>query len=698
MKALQAKLAAASLCASLATLALCAAPAAAERSFETQINGFTAPSGLSVDTNGNLWVTDRGNQGLVTELAPFPISTPIEEENGEGKFTYGGGYIESAALDASNGDLYVGDSGQVVVHVFNSGGKWEASWGNFGGGYDHVAVDNSGGATGGRVYVSQTSGGLVTAFKPNHAADRFSASEPYIEGSENNVLSGTPTGTAGATVPFQGPWRLAVDSLGDLYVTEQSGHVVDEFKASGEFLRQFKETPEGVFASAEGVAVDPNNGDVLIADTSAGRIYEFTENGEFLEDATLKGTGPAQETPFGSLSGGLAVDSNGYVYVADQSGHIDVFGPNALLPKVTYEPVANQTQTSGTLKASLNLNSGPVITSCKFEYGLSAAYGSSAACSPSTPYSSETTAVSATITGLMTESTYHYRVVVTTANGTKRGGDQTYLPHAVAGLATAPASSVDRNSATLDATFNGDGEDTHYFFEWGTSTAYGNVTAAPPGEDAGSPGGPEELHFPLTGLTVETTYHFRIVASNSAGTSKGSDRSFETLAAVEQLETQAATDVRGSVATLNGSWTGDGSDTHYFFEWGLTSAYGNVSAAPPGTDAGSGTGVQAESLDLADLNPDTTYHFRIVASNSTGVTYGHDEVLTTLALPVITNLITTEFKTTSVLINALVNPNNSGETTYHVEYLSQEEFEQAGFSGATATSESQSIALGWNGS
>src|SRR5262249_55717464 len=153
---------------------------------------------------------------------------------------------------------------------------------------------------------------------------------------------------------------------------------------------------------------------------------------------------------------------------------------------------------------------------------------------PSAPYTG-TTEISGELSGLTTETEYHYRVLLVTANGTKKAIDQVYLPHAVAGLTTLPATSVERNTATLNGTYNGNGEDTHYFFEWGTSTQYGHTTTAPPGVDKGTGTGAQSLSFDLSGLTVETTYHYRVVASNNAGTSYGADQSFKTLAAVVAL-------------------------------------------------------------------------------------------------------------------------------------------------------------------
>ena len=246
-----------------------------------------------------------------------------------------------------------------------------------------------------------------------------------------------------------------------------------------------------------GVAVDPTSGDVLVVDAGNLVVDEFSPSGEYLQQLT--GTGPSESTPFGAnvipgtdieiLPGGIAVNASGYVYLAD-AGVIDIFTPRAVVPTVTYEPITDLVHTSATVHASIDLNGGAEVTSCVFQYGPTAAYGSSAPCSPSTPYTGTTT-VSADISGLTAETTYHYRVVVTTANGTSVAPDHTFTPRAVYSLSTGSSSNLEPGSATLNGSFTGDGNDTHYYFEYVDYAHYdpaapdpysaGQTTATPPG-------------------------------------------------------------------------------------------------------------------------------------------------------------------------------------------------------------------------
>ena len=611
----------AALCCSLASFALVAAPAFAERSYDSQITGFTNPHGITIDGSDHVWVSDPGQAGLITEYNAYPSQTPIGQQTGGGQYGCGAQYIWSLGLNNSTGFLDVADSCSVVVDIFDNTGAFSKQFAsNFGGGYDSLAVDNSGGANNGDIFVASTNA-LVQKFDASGNPVGFTASASYING---NQITGTPGGSFGQ------PWNITVDNSGNIYVVDQSRSVVDEFDSSGTFVREFDGSgaPGGFSTNLSGVAVDPTTGNVLVADGGNKVVDEFDSAGGYLDQIT--GTGPSEETPFGSLPGGIAVNSAGYVYVVDgPGGVVDIFTPNAILPKITYGAVTNQTQTSGTLNASVDLNGGPEVTSCTFQYGTATSYGSSVPCSPSTPYSSNTS-VSATISGLTAETTYHYRLVLVTANGTIKAPDETYRPHAVAGLTTEPATNIARNTATLNAAFNGDGEETHYFFEWGPTTSYGNDSATPPGTSAGSPSTPQSLSFELSGLTVETTYHYRIVASNAAGTSYGADQSFKTLAAVEKLSTDPATNITASSATINASYTGIGEDVHYYFEYGPNTEYGNKTANPPGIDNGSPSGAQTLSFNLSALGVNTTYHYRIVATDAAGTTFGSDQTLTTL--------------------------------------------------------------------
>lgn len=93
------------------------------------------------------------------------------------------------------------------------------------------------------------------------------------------------------------------------------------------------------------------------------------------------------------------------------------------------------------------------------------------------------------------------------------------------GVSTSNASSITFSSAILFGSVNPNGLVTNYVFQYGTTRGYGGQTPLAP---AGNGTISIRLSQSLAGLQPGTTYHYRIVAVNSAGTANGKDRTFKT--------------------------------------------------------------------------------------------------------------------------------------------------------------------------
>ena len=131
----------------------------------------------------------------------------------------------------------------------------------------------------------------------------------------------------------------------------------------------------------------------------------------------------------------------------------------------------------------------------------------------------------------------------------------------------------------------------------------------------------------ISGLTAHTTYHFRIVATNSTGTRYSSDRTFTTLSSTGSplVITNPATNVASSSAALNGSVDPHGLSTSVHFQYGTTTSYGSTTPSQTKT----GNTYQNVSANISGLSAGTTYHFRDVATNTAGTRYGADRTFTT---------------------------------------------------------------------
>jgi RHS repeat-associated protein len=129
---------------------------------------------------------------------------------------------------------------------------------------------------------------------------------------------------------------------------------------------------------------------------------------------------------------------------------------------------------------------------------------------------------------------------------------------------------------------------------------------------------------------------------------------------------EAATSLSASAATLKGSVNPNGNSTTYQFEYGTTTSYGTKVPTTPAS-AGAGSSAVAVSKAISGLKEGTTYHFRVLATNEGGTTYGADKTFTTLKLPSATTESASGVKEHEATLKASVNPNGSS-TTYQFEY------------------------------
>jgi len=223
----------------------------------------------------------------------------------------------------------------------------------------------------------------------------------------------------------------------------------------------------------------------------------------------------------------------------------------------------------------------------------------------------------------------------------KTYGISSYYPPSVT---TNAATSVSSNVAVLNGYLDdlGEASQCSVWFEYGTTTSYGESTGVQ------SRSSPSSFSYYTDGLDPGTTYHFRAVAQNDVYTSFGSDRTFTTDTSIlnPSVTTNAASSIGDTTATLNGNR--GASSCEVWFEYGTTTSYGSSTSHQTRTSTGS------FNQALTGLVKCTTYHFRAVAENSAGTTYGSDMTFTTTGcatLPTVTTNAASSIGDTTATLN-----------------------------------------------
>lgn len=197
------------------------------------------------------------------------------------------------------------------------------------------------------------------------------------------------------------------------------------------------------------------------------------------------------------------------------------------------------------------------------------------------------------------------------------------------GASTEGAADVTQTSATVAGKVDPGGAETTYRFQYGTASSYGltSATQTLPGSTASV-----DVRAPLTKLTAGTTYHYRVVATNAAGTTPGADKTFRTASPPSRpgASTEAAKDAVADAVTLQGRVDPNRQATSYVFDYGTSRRYGMTS---PAGDAGAGDSLVAVGTRIGGLLANTTYHVRIRATNATGTTTGADRTFRTGKVP-----------------------------------------------------------------
>jgi sugar lactone lactonase YvrE len=292
------------------------------------------------------------------------------------------------------------------------------------------------------------------------------------------------------------------------------------------------------------IEIDRSTGEFFFSDGNTVRVYD-AEGGYAGSFGQAEGAYPGFTS-----SNGMAIDEDTHkIYVGREGccgnpSRIDRFARQAgvTVPDVRTTDVAtttNAAEINGTVNAD-----GTATTDCYFEWGAlfpenNGPLANKADCvlgvTPTDVFTGNSTnQVHAEIGGLVKGTMYHFRLVSKNANDVlSRGIMRSFRASGKPVVANVSASNIDTGGAILSADLSTNGSETRYRFEWGTEA--GNYTDSAPAQPDDldwewfrSP--PKGFAESLTGLQSETTYHFRFVAENDAGTTATADQTFRTFA------------------------------------------------------------------------------------------------------------------------------------------------------------------------
>jgi DNA-binding beta-propeller fold protein YncE len=379
---------------------------------------------------------------------------------------------------------------------------------------------------------------------PQIATD--SSGNVYFPSNATNTVqvfnsAGVPQGTVScAACPggaFAGPASVAVDSAGNVYVVDVQTDRVIKFTHSGGTYSFASELQSGRGAAA--VAVDPSDNSVYVGDLFAGEYHVVAYNSTGAQFDDFGSDLFATPTQGAVGAGQIAVNATTHkLYVSEpNTNRLLVFARVTIHPpSASTDPASSVGQVSTKLNATVNANFH-ALTACRFEYTDAADFAANGytnatdlSC-PSLPGGSTSTPISSTLTGLSPGATYHYRIVATNNAGTTEGSDASFttLPTTPSTVTAEAASGVTQSAATLIGKVNPHGGTvSNCHFEYGVGLSYSVSVPCP--TTVGVVTTDVAQKKAVSGLSANTTYHYRLKVTSNAGPVTSNDIEFTTLA------------------------------------------------------------------------------------------------------------------------------------------------------------------------
>ena len=460
-----------------------------------------------------------------------------------------GGALGNIAIDQQTGSVYVAGIRAQRIYKFNAVGMAQPfsalapataiaqPMGEFA---PDVFVDNSSAPTQGRIYSVTAS--KLWAYEPSGSpAPNFPVEMPTACGGDVgpegmiwvtdssarkliqvDPISGAPTGLVHSTSPTTiSPCDVSIDSRGNFYVNDSYEFGLRKYSSNGVFVEIIdNELGERVPMST----VDLSNDHLYV--NHGNYVIELDQNGVQLSKFGLsEGSYPG----LGVAHGIAVIDSSHKVFVDSENDNhprVDRFAHTGL-PLVVPDATTVAAKPAGetaTLNGIVNADGVPT-TDCRFEWGRTRAYTSAPIpCAEGNVLAgSGDHTVTAIAVNLNKGAEYHFRLSARNANGfVVTGRDMSFVAQGMPIIGDERAAVVNSDGATVGATIDPEGGTTTFHVEYGTDTTYGSAVPLPDAKVVGTTDEPHAVSQEIAGLRPATEYHFRVVATNLAGTVKSS--------------------------------------------------------------------------------------------------------------------------------------------------------------------------------
>jgi RHS repeat-associated protein len=257
---------------------------------------FKSPSGVAVDSKGNVWVVDTLNRRIQEFNEKLEYVAQVGSlGTANGKFEE----PEGIAVDPK-GNVWVADTWNSRVQEFNEKLEYLGKFGTKGQGVGQL--NNPAGIA------ADAKGNIWVADNLNNRLQKFAEKTPEYAYVRQLGAWGT------ASEQFKVPAGIGIDPKGNMWIADAQDNRLDEFNEKAEFLKSIgsEGSGNGQFNEPKGLAVDAS-GNVWVLESGNSRIQEFNEKGEFVRTFGSWGSGNGQfEFPKG-----IAVDSKKNVWAVD---------------------------------------------------------------------------------------------------------------------------------------------------------------------------------------------------------------------------------------------------------------------------------------------------------------------------------------------------------------------------------------------